>query len=552
MDMADSAGEIYTKEFLAHYSAAKLQLLKDDLSCSGLSTAYIRNTLSADAYACLDDGNIVPACMELANNNCQASLLTRVFLLAQPISQYLAEQMLPNSIPVAVEIGILQINSQNEYVANLDLRPTELNYEGKNFYFWIVSDLGEQQTGRELLPNHVIGIGNASLALAQFTPRKPYAKVLDLGTGCGIQALYASVHSDKVVATDISERALYCTAISAALSGVNLELRQGSLFTPVEADEKFDLIVSNPPFVITPAKNRETGIMEYRDGGLDADDLCKTVVSQVADYLAPGGLAVMLINWEEKTTDATFETVHSEGVNNHMQWEPSPIKDWLDAHPEIDAWLVCRESIFPGQYAQMWLRDGGMKPQSAMWNAQMQAWIQDFTARQVAHIKIGALVIHKPESAVLQTVGWRYYDEVATSGNTATGAYILGVLEQIKQLRAYAASSYSVDNWQNNLILHWEVMRKARLQRRPDVIELRSYLPGKEHAITIQAKQTWGYGRTYNLDTVGAALLGVADGEIDLETIMQALQALDVPVEKSLLLKTVTDLLVYGFIEIEF
>ena len=98
--------------------------------------------------------------------------------------------------------------------------------------------------------------------------------MLDVGTGCGIQALQAAEHADRVVATDVNPRALELTALGAALSGIdNVELREGSWFEPV-AGEQFDLIVSNPPFVISPEND-----FVYRDGSGGRDEVSQLVVT---------------------------------------------------------------------------------------------------------------------------------------------------------------------------------------------------------------------------------------------------------------------------------
>ncbi len=74
----------------------------------------------------------------------------------------------------------------------------------------------------------------------------------------------------EVVATDISARALRLAATTAELSGYRWDLRAGSLLEPV-ADEAFDLIVANPPFVVSPGLDREHGGYDYRDSGLAGD-----------------------------------------------------------------------------------------------------------------------------------------------------------------------------------------------------------------------------------------------------------------------------------------
>src|SRR5690606_7683158 len=133
--------------------------------------------------------------------------------------------------------------------------------------WWIVSDLSELATGAPLREDHVLGVGGASSTLSGLTIGSAVRSVLDLGTGCGIQAMHAARHADRVVATDISARALEIARLNAELNGIrNIEFRPGSLFEPV-AGERFDRVVSNPPFVITP---RAGGVpaYEYRDGGM--------------------------------------------------------------------------------------------------------------------------------------------------------------------------------------------------------------------------------------------------------------------------------------------
>jgi protein-L-isoaspartate(D-aspartate) O-methyltransferase len=108
-------------------------------------------------------------------------------------------------------------------------------------------------------------------------------KVLEIGTGCGYQALLAAEHAERVVATDISPRALSFAAFNAALNRVgNLELRRGSFFEPVEG-ERFELVVSNPPYAVSPESR-----LVYRDAGLPRDEVSALVVRGAAGALRPG------------------------------------------------------------------------------------------------------------------------------------------------------------------------------------------------------------------------------------------------------------------------
>src|SRR5690606_14222779 len=152
------------------------------------------------------------------------------------------------------------------------LRPQDFTDEHGAGGWFIASDLDEAALRGALPTGHVLGVGGASLTLAGLQLPGPAGRVLDVGTGCAIQAPRARRGADAVVATDISERALRFTALNALLNEVDgIEVRHGSLFAPV-AGEQFERVVSNPPFVITP---RVEGVpaYEYRDGGMAGDEL---------------------------------------------------------------------------------------------------------------------------------------------------------------------------------------------------------------------------------------------------------------------------------------
>src|SRR5674476_463560 len=117
--------------------------------------------------------------------------------------------------------------------------------------------------GRRVDAEHVLGISEASSSLAQLTVREKVTSALDLGTGCGVQSLHLASHSDAVVGTDVNPRALAMARLTSSLNEVEFDVRGGSLFDPL-AGEKFDLIVTNPPFVVSPGTGER---LVYRDSG---------------------------------------------------------------------------------------------------------------------------------------------------------------------------------------------------------------------------------------------------------------------------------------------
>jgi len=382
----------------------------------------------------------------------KVAVLTALFMLGEPVGAAALETALPRTgVAGALAIGLVvptqSASGEQRYAPAVDLRPHEAEDAHRSVRWWVASDLGELVTGQALAPDHVLGIGRAGLTLAALTPRKPVETALDLGVGCGIQTLYLLRHVRQVVATDISTRALEFTAFNVALAGVDsarVQLRQGNLLEPV-AGQRFDLIVSNPPFVITPPSVRQAGLplMEYRDAG---GPILPALVRGLEDHLNPDGVAVMLGNWE-----------HREGTS----WRTS-VNQWVGK--SLDAWIIQREVQDPVEYAAMWLRDGGLTPErsGAAFENALAAWQEDFDSRQVSGVGMGYLVFHAPGAAGAPSgpggaapegqaapeepasdaaapgavvEPWRVLEEVPTSGQGALGEHVAQVIAAHEALR---------------------------------------------------------------------------------------------------------------------
>ena len=381
--------------------------------------------------------------------------------------------------------------------ALVDLRPHEARDDAGDVRWWIASDLGELATGAPLAPDHVLGIGGAGLALAALTPRRPVAAALDLGCGCGIQTLYLLRHADRVTATDVSERALAFTAFNAALAAVGpdrLELLAGSLLEPV-AGRRFDLIVTNPPFVLTPPAVREAGLplMEYRDAGRP---VLPDLVAGLGEHLGAGAAAVMLGNWE-----------HRRG----RDWRRD-VAAWVP--DDLDAWVVEREAQDPVEYATLWLRDGGLAPERDLprFEAALEAWIADFEARGVEGVGLGYLIVHRPDpdSDGAPRAPWRVLEEVATRPAGPLGEHVARCLEVRSGLAAMGD----------------DAVAGLRPVTAPDVTEERHLRPGASEPDVILIRQGGGFGRVVEADTALAALVGAADGELSVAQIATAVAAL--------------------------
>ncbi|OMG23619.1 DUF7059 domain-containing protein [Actinomyces naeslundii] len=486
--------------------------LRADLSESGWGVEAVATLLGEAADAALRREIRLPAlrsvraALAAGTDSSPVAVLTALFMLGEPVLATALDAALPRTGAAgAAVIGLVGEPDEAGYVrARVDLRPHEAVDDAGEIRWWVASDLGELVTGRALAPDHVLGIGGAGLTLAGLTPRTRVRNALDLGCGCGIQTLYLLRHAEHVVATDISERALAFTAFNAALAGVcvmggpdagsgggggRLELLQGSLLEPV-AGRRFDLIASNPPFVLTPPAVREAGLplMEYRDAG---GPVLPVLVAGLREHLEPGAAAVMLGNWEHRGADSWREAVAT--------WIPEG----------LDGWVIEREVQDPVEYATMWLRDGGLTPErdAEGFDAALGAWIDDFEVRGVQGVGFGYLIVHRP---LRSRDPWRLLEEVTTSGRGVLGHHVAEVLEVRERLTG----------------LDDDAVVDLRPVLAPDVTEERHFIPGAVEPTVILLRQGGGLGRTIRASTVVAALAGVADGELSVGQIASAVVAL--------------------------
>jgi methylase of polypeptide subunit release factors len=211
------------------------------------------------------------------------STLIRLLVLGFPVDAHEVSRVLsPLSLERLERLGLLQPGAQAQVTSSVRIVP----------YGDLLIACDHERDRGTLPRNHVPGVHGSSVLLANLTPRSHSSSTFDMGAGCGIQSLMAAAHSDHVVASDINPRALTFTAFNALLNEIEApEIREGSTFQPV-AGEVFDLIVCNPPYVISPESSHD-----YRDSGLPGDELCKKLIYDAQHFLADRGFACILISW---------------------------------------------------------------------------------------------------------------------------------------------------------------------------------------------------------------------------------------------------------------
>lgn len=347
--------------------------LRAALHAAGFTYDGVVEVLGADGHAALMRNETTPG-IRRTTGGTPIETLTRLWPLQAAVSVAEAEAALPGGLVDRLCAAGLLEQSVSTVRARVDLRPYAHTDERGDHDWWVVSDLtpGLDGSGNRVTQDHVLGISAASTTLAQLTIRDRVGSALDLGTGCGVQSLHLSTHVDRVVGTDVNPRALAMAKLNAKLNDADYEIRDGSLYEPVRA-EAFDLIVTNPPFVVSPG----TGdLLVYRDSGLPGDEVVRQVLVNAPRHLNPDGWCQVLANW-----------VHVEG----RPWTER-IDDWLDGSG-CDAWVVEREVTDPAAYVELWLRDAGAD-RAVDYLQRYDAWLGWLEAQGVTGIGFGWVNLH--------------------------------------------------------------------------------------------------------------------------------------------------------------
>ncbi|MDX6229513.1 MAG: hypothetical protein QOI76_2903 [Frankiales bacterium] len=344
-----------------------LRRLRQALLAAGYTVDGVPRALSPQAHDALAAGDPAPA-LRATRDGSAMSTLVRLFLLGKAVpAQQCAAALDPLTLDEAVAMGLL-VAGADSMRAGLDVRP----YGEPGAGWFVVSDVAAR--GGRLRRDHVLGVGGASVTLAQATVRDPVGTALDLGTGSGVQALHLSDHASSVTATDRNPRALHLAGMTAALSAVpEWELLEGDLFAPVDG-RRFDLVVSNPPFVVAPA-----GRFLYRDSGLSGDEVCRRIVHSAPGHLTDGGTAQLLANW-----------LYVRGTD----WTER-LEGWLGG-TGCDALVVQRELQDPAEYAALWLRDSGDdSADDDLYASLYDDWLAWFDAHDVEAIGFGLISLRR-------------------------------------------------------------------------------------------------------------------------------------------------------------
>jgi hypothetical protein len=493
--------------------------LREALTAAEFTFDRVAEVLGTTGHAALSRNETLPG-LRATGGGTPVETLTRLWLLQAPVPTSQVERALPGLLDPLCNAGLLE-RSVGEVRARVDVRP----YATEEADLWVTSDLTPGLDGgpARVAPDHVLGISSAATSLAQLTVREPVDRSLDLGTGCGVQSLHLATHSRQVVATDVNRRALGLTRFNAELNGLadRIEVREGSFFEPFEtaagqppggpplAGELFDLVATNPPFVISPATGER---LVYRDSGLPGDRVVEHIVRGVPRHLRVGGTAQVLANWM---------------VVRDQPWEER-LSSWIDG---CDAWVVQRETVDLPTYVELWLKDAGLHG-TPEYHQRYDTWLSWFEEQGAEAVGFGWINLRQVDSEpMLRLENWPYDVE------QPIGPEVQAFFDRTAALRTTSDTELAA----------------SRLVARSDVRQETYGAPGAEDPEEIVLRQQRWVRRARQVDTVEAALVGACDGELTVLQILDALAGLldqDVQEVRSTYLPVVRDLVTEGFLDL--
>jgi methylase of polypeptide subunit release factors len=462
--------------------AATLDDLAQTLAGHDYTVDAVLAAIGTVAHAALARNSTVPAVRALEDRDDPLATLILLWPLQRSVARSAVELALPGLVDPLLAAGILASDG-GAITAEVDLRP----YAADDADYWVFSDLtpGLDTHVAPMRPDFVLGLSSASSTLAQLTVRRPVGSALDLGTGCGVQALHLAGHAARITATDVNARALDLAALTLALNGVEAELLDGSLYQPVR-DRRFDLIITNPPYVMSPPRTAEARLA-YRETGFSGDELMEHLVRNAADHLTDAGTCQILGNW-----------AHLVG----QQWHER-LAGWV-AGTGLDLHVVQREVLEVPAYVELWLADAGLAG-SPGYRQRYAEWLDYLGELGVEAVGLGWLVLTRAErnDPWLRIEDWPYAVEQPIAPAFAA---------EPDWVTASRLPDVEI------LLRTWALTE--------DVIEETSGQPGAADPQHIVFRQQRGFRRAVQADTALAGVLGACDGDLPLGAVADAVAGL--------------------------
>ena len=255
------------------------------------------------------------------------------------------------------------------------------------------------------------------------------------------------------------------------------------------AGELFDLIVTNPPFVISPATGER---LVYRDSGLPGDRVVEDIVRTVPEHLAPGGTGQVLANW---------------AIKADQPWDER-LAELAAPTRGCDAWVVQREILDLAVLRRALAQGRRRCTERRTTRRRYDTWLSWFEEIGIEAVGFGWINLRSTRLARrpdLRLEDWRWEVEQPLGPEIDRHfARVAGCATSTTTRSSPAARVLRPRRGPGDL-------RRRRVPRTPSQIVLR--------------RQT-GMRRAAQVDTVGAALAGAADGELTVGQLLAAIAEL--------------------------
>jgi len=412
----------------------------------------------------------LPRLLDRTREPTRLNALLRWFFIGVPVEESWARSVIPEPILDLCLRSRLLYPAEDGMLAS----PVEMRVLGELI---IASDFAEKfESSHD--PDLVLGLNDTARVLSHFTIRRPVGSALDLGTGCGVQGLVTAEHSERVLATDLNDRAVAIAGFNVRLNGLEdrIECRRGDLFEPA-GDETFDLIASNPPFFITPS----TGYL-FRDSPFELDGFCRHLIRQAPARLNEGGFLQMTCEW-----------VEIEG----QPWQER-LREWFDGLG-CDAWVL---QAYEYELPEYTLR----RLPTADWNnpekdAGNYEKFMEYYARYRVHRVYGGFIALRKRSGR----NWQWTQNISIEQEDPFGD---AVLEGFQIRDSLCSQNGSEEGF---LDLRPYVPDSVRLHRNFKWHE------GEWHAVSGELRRAGGFCPPLSLDVHSMRLMLLCDGERTVE-----------------------------------
>jgi methylase of polypeptide subunit release factors len=434
----------------------------------------------------------------------QLNTLVRFFFMCEDCQRHnLAEAIRPLTLAQLSEAGVLRM--EGEFVsATIRIQP----YQRMLYVF----NRDNSNTAPE---ETLMLISSSSLEVAHLMTRRRARNALDIGTGSGFLATLLAPFCERVTAIDVNPAAIRAAEFNARWNGLNnISFRAGNLLKPVRG-QRFDLIVCNPPFLITPIPATFSSRYLFKHSGLPGDTFCINLAREASQLLEEGGYFHMILQWEESSDSA---------------WSSNLEESFSDLG--CDVWAARIMTVTAEQYVTEWI-DGLSEMEKPDAETLTQQARQYFQEKNVATTSMGVLTLRRAS----HRKNYLWFDEAPDDRLEPYGESVAALFDVRTQIEEHGDAGLLRQKLQ--VSPHLTLLQTSRLEKR-------EWMPSaSELSLTSGLKYSFS-----DVDAQLLELLAFFDGKLTVKQVVGQLN-IEYPMANDLVeinLPKIRELLWYGFL----